>query len=306
MKKVIIFALALLGCVATYAQHPASFFDDMGNIRIETRELQESADTLVSLFHRSDDIVWSRIVYRIVDMRYKQNYQLYTPVIATDPLYSSLFRTMLSAIEQGMPIYAKSFTQGDVRPYFNDAPIEKSEIPTLLDTDVSGEGGGDPNLMLLNYDRANDKLVFNDYSYEGFVRNQLKFMIQEVVFFDRHYSRLFSKVLAIAPMNTDNANIYEGMPVMDALYGQILFWVVYDDFRPYMAQQYVTPRGNDSKRVTFDDFFALKKYSSYVVGVNNVYSRMVPELADTYEEIQREQRRIETELLKVEQDMWEY
>ena len=58
--------------------------------------------------------------------------------------------------------------------------------------------------------------------------------------------------------------------------------------------------------MTFDDFFALKKYSSYVVGVNNVYSRMVPELADTYEEIQREQRRIETELLNVEQDLWEY
>lgn len=313
MKKVIIFALALLGCVATYAQHPASFFDDMGNIRIETRELQESADTLVSLFHRSDDIVWSRIVYRIVDMRYKQNYQLYTPVIATDPLYSSLFRTMLSAIEQGMPIYAKSFTQGDVRPYFNEAPIEKSEIPTLLDTDVSGEGGGDPNLMLLNYDKANDKLVFNDYSYEGFVRNQLKFMIQEVVFFDRHYSRLYSKIMAIAPMYakayTKDGSVYhelEGKTPMEALYDQILFWVPYDTFRPYMAQQYVTPRGNDSKRVTFDDFFSLKLYSSYLVGINNIYSRMIPEVSKTYDEVQKEQQKIETELLKVEQDMWEY
>jgi hypothetical protein len=244
MKKVIIFVLALTSCVATYAQHPASFFDDLGNIRIETKELQESADTLVSIFHRSDDIVWSRVVYRIVDMRYKQNYQLYTPVIATDPLYSSLFRTMLRAIEKGMPIYAKSFTQGDVRPYFNEAPIAKEDIPTLLNTDVTGEGDSDISSsanMLLNYNAAKDSLFFSSSPYyEGFVRNQLKFMIQEVVFFDRHYSRLYSKIMAIAPMHTPH-NV-ETMTPMEALYNQILFWVPFDSFRPYLAQQYIMPK----------------------------------------------------------------
>ena len=312
MKKISIFVLALLSCFATYAQHNVrSFFDDMGIVNLETQELKESSDTLVSVFHRADDVVWSRVVYRIIDMRFKQNYQLYTPVSAEDPMYSSLFRTMLRAIEQGMPVYEKSTTVGDIRPYFiNVSPMPKDVIPTVLNTDRTGELG-DGNIatseyMLLNYNAKTDKMTFNGYSYNGFVRNQLKFMIQEIIFFDRHYSRLFSKVLAIAPMNTDNANIYEGMPVMDALYGQILFWVVYDDFRPYMAQQYVTPRGNDSKRVTFDDFFSQKKYSSYLVGVNNVYSRMIPEIATTYEEMQKEQQKIEKELLNMEQDLWEY
>lgn len=93
---------------------------------------------------------------------------------------------------------------------------------------------------------------------------------------------------------------------MEALYGQILFWVPFDAFRPYMAQQYVTPRGSDSKRVTFDDFFTHKKYTSYLVGVNNVYGRMIPEIATTREDIRKEQERIETELLNIEQDLWEY
>lgn len=310
MKKISIFLLALLGYGATYAQHSVnSFFDDMGIVRLETQELSEAADTLVSVFHRSDDVVWSRVVYRVIDMRFKQNYQLYTPVAPEDPVYSSLFRTMLRAIENGMPIYEKGVV-GDIRPYFNKEPMAKEMIPTVLNTDRAGELG-DGNIatseyMLLNYDATTDKMTFRDYAYNGFIRNQLKFMIQEVIFFDRHYSRLFSKILAIAPMNTDNAEIYEGMSPMDALYGQILFWVPYDAFRPYMAQQYVTPRGSDTKRVTFDDFFAQKKYSSYIVGVNNVYSRMIPEYATTYEEIQREQKRIETELLNAEQDLWEY
>ena len=129
-------------------------------------------------------------------------------------------------------------------------------------------------------------------------------MIQEVVFFNRHYSRLYSKILAIAPLYA--GNVSESDTPMQALYKQILFWVPFDSFRPYMAQQYVTPRGNDSRRVTFEDFFALKKYSSYIVGANNVYSRMIPEIATTREEIQKEQQRIENELLNAEQDLWEY
>ena len=136
MKKIIIFVLAFLGSCMTYAQHDIrSFFDDMGIVRLETQELQESSDTLVNLFHRTDDIVWSRVVYRIIDMRLKQNYQLYTPVSAEDPVYSSLFRTMLRAIEKGMPVYEKSSIVGDVRPYFNLPPMPREVIPTLLNTD---------------------------------------------------------------------------------------------------------------------------------------------------------------------------
>ena len=311
MKKVSIFVLVLFGSLMTFAQHRInSFFDDMGIVSLETQELKESSDTLVTVFHRTDDIVWSRVVYRIIDMRFKQNYQLYTPVSAEDPVYSSLFRTMLRAIENGMPVYEKSANVGDIKPYFNVGPMSKEMIPTLLNTDRTGELG-DGNIatseyMLLNYDSIADKMTFNGYSYNGFVRNQLKYMIQEVIFFDKHYSRMYSKILAIAPMNVDNAGVHEDMSVMQALYGQILFWVPFDSFRPYMAQQYVTPRGSDSKRVTFDDFFMQKEYSSYLVGVNNIYSRMIPEIGTTYEEMQREQERIETELLNVEQDLWEY
>ena len=309
MKKISVFILALLGFVMnSNAQHQInSFFDEMGIVRLETQELKEASDTLVTVFHRSDDVVWSRVVYRIIDLRFKQNYQLYTPVSADDPVYASLFRTMLGAIEKGMPIYEKSSNIGDVKPYFTGEPLAKQEIPGLLNTVRTGDKDGNiatSDYMLLNY--VNDSLKFNRYSYEDFARNTLKFMIQEVIFFDKHYSRVYSKILAIAPLNADNVVMNEGMSVMDALYGQILFWVPFDAFRPYMAQQYVTPRGSDTKRITFDDFFAQKMYSSYLVGSNNIYSKMIPQIANTYEEMQKEQERIETELLNVEQDLWEY
>ncbi|MBO5816935.1 MAG: gliding motility protein GldN [Paludibacteraceae bacterium] len=310
MKKVSIFILALLGFVMSNAQQheSLSFFDQMGIVRLETQELNESTDTIVTLFHRSDDVVWSVVVYRVIDMRMKQNYQLYTPVVADDPVYASLFMTMVKAIADGMPIYEKSSTIGDIRPYFNKEAVAREDVPTLLNYDRTGEmGDGDvatSEYMLLNY--VNDSLKFNPYSYENFAKNTLKYMVQEVVFFNKNYSRLYTKILAIAPMNADNASFYEDMPVMEALYGQILFWVPFDSFRPYMARQYVTPRGSDTKRITFDDFFGQKMYTSYLVGKNNVYSRMIPEIATTYEDMQKEQKLIEAELLNLEQDLWEY
>lgn len=311
MKKVCLIIFALVGFATTQAQYQVnSFFDNMGIVRLETQELSETADTLVSKFHRADDIVWSRVVYRIIDMRFKQNYQLYNPVSSEDPQYKSLFLVMLNAIKDGMEVYEKSSEVGDIKPYFNLPPMSREMIPTILNTDRTGELS-DGNIatseyMLLNYDSTTNEMRFNNYTYKGFVRNQLKYVIQEIVFFDKHYSRLYSKILGIAPMHADNTTYYDGQPIMEALYGQILFWVPFDAFRPYMAQQYVMQSDNESKRVTFDDFFLKKLYSSYVVGASNVYDRMIPDYATTPEAIAKEQERIEWELLSAEQDLWEY
>ena len=311
MKKVCLIIFALVGFATTQAQYQVnSFFDNMGIVRLETQELSETADTLVSKFHRADDIVWSRVVYRIIDMRFKQNYQLYNPVSSEDPQYKSLFLVLLNAIKDGMDVYEKSSEVGDIKPYFNLPPMPREMIPTILNTDRTGELS-DGNIatseyMLLNYDSTTNEMRFNNYTYKGFVRNQLKYMIQEIVFFDKHYSRLYSKIMAIAPMHSDNTTYYEGQPIMEALYGQILFWVPFDGFRKYMAQQYVMQSDNDSKRVTYDDFFLKKLYTSYVIGASNVYDRMIPDFATTPEAIAKEQERIEWELLSAEQDLWEY
>jgi gliding motility associated protien GldN len=308
MKKLFFIIVALISVHTIYAQHRVnSFFDDMGIVRLETQELQEDSNAVVNVFHRTDDVVWSRVVYRVIDMRFKQNYQLYTPLAAEDPEYSSLLKVMLQAVANGMDVYAKS-ENGDFRPIFSEDRKRSGEkvFPLLdLHADAAKEEEIRAYERVLRLD-SNNVVEFNSSSFPLYAKNQLKYVIQEVIFFDKHYSRMYSKILAIAPMHADRIAMSEGMPVMDALYGQILFWVPFDAFRPYMAQQYVTPRGSDSKRETFDEFFIQKRYSSYLVGVNNIYNKMIPQMATTYEEIHKEQERIEAELLSVEQDLWEY
>lgn len=334
MKKISIIALALLGCVVGYAQNwyeagesfEMFFEPELGIVATSdvTVPVPDSVtSSRPSIVHRKDDIVWARVVYRVIDMRLKQNYQLYTPIVADDPLYASLFRTMLRAIEGGAPIYKKSSQGSDVRPYFNDSTkVEKSLIPSLFQNHISQD---DLDMMsdeekqdatVLKYDQATDAITFNNFPYKNYARNVLKFVIQEVVFFDKHYSRLFTKTVAIAPLCAGNLwDLSENATVMQSVYKQILFWMPFEKLRPYLAAQPVTPLGNDKEgNMCYDEFFDKKLYSSYLLGDNNQYSRMVPELADAYKddiqryykEIRKEQQRIEAELLMTEQNLWEY
>ena len=312
MKKIIVIICFFLGVIAAQAQHTVNpFFDEKGIARIQTHEFSDHPDTIISIFHRQDDIIWSRVVYRIIDMRYKQNFQLYFPTRYDDPTYRNLFKVIVDAIVDGMPVYQKT---DQIKPIW-EAPMKKTDIPTMfLADDPLADYSNDLNhydiatsdAMVLNYDSVTDKLKMNFYPFESFVRNQLKYLIQEIVFFDRHTSRMHSKIMAIAPMNSDKITTRDSTKVSDSMLQSMLFWISFDDLRPYLAKQYIIPSQNETKRVTFDEFFAKHLYTSYIVGEGNMYNRMIPDYAYTNEEIKKEQDRIATELLNFEQDLWEY
>ena len=314
MKRICVIAGLLVAMIASLsAQHLENpFFDSKGMARIQSREYSEARDTIINVSHRQDDVIWSRYVYRIIDMRYKQNYQLYFPTRYDDPDYRSLFKVIVDAIVDGMPIYQKGMDF--FKPDFT-TPMSKEMIPSMfLADDPTADYSDDPNhyniaesdAMLIHYDSVSDQLSFHFYPYEAFVKNQLKYLVVELVFFDRHTSRMHTKLMAIAPMQSDKITTKEPEQITTALLESMLFWVAFDDLRPYMAQQFVIPSQNETRRVTFDEFFAKHLYTSYIIGEGNIYNRLIPDYAFTSEEIVKEQKRINTELLNFEQDLWEY
>lgn len=315
MKKVVAIAAFVFGLSLTVnAQHPInSFFDDMGVIRLETQELDQAADTLVTIAHRKEDVVWARVVYSIIDMRFKQNFSLYFPTRSDDARYRALFRVILDALVEGMPIYEKNTELGNIKPVWSEQPLEPASIPTLTMVDDPNGTYADNHYdiessddMLLHYDSASHTMTTNYYGYEDFVRNQLKYLVQEVIFFDRHTSRLYRKILAIAPLHSDKIQSFEPQDVMNALSESILFWIPFDALRPYLAKQYVIPSQNETKRVSFEEFFTKRMYTQYIVGEGNMYDRMILDYTQDETEVKKEQARIENELLTFEQDLWEY
>ena len=310
IKKLSIIACFVLGITTAQAQHiPTQFLDEYGSARITTEEFSSAHDTVVMTNHRIDDVIWARYVYRIIDMRFKQNFQLYFPVLSDDPDYRNLFKVITDAVIDGMPIFEKQ--TGTIKPDFKQEPAAKKVIPGMF---LQGNPlDGDPDLdistsndMVVHYDSIEDEFSFNFYPYESLVRNQVKYLTQEVVFFDKHTSRLHTKIIAIAPLYSERITITDSTQVMGALNESIMFWVPFDLLRPYLAMQYAIPNRNETKRVTYDEFFQKRLYTSYIVVEGNMYNRWSPDYANTYEDIKKEQDRIATELLNFEQDLWEY
>lgn len=310
IKKLSIIACFVLGITTAQAQHiPTQFLDEYGSARITTEEFSSAHDTVVMINHRIDDVIWARYVYRIIDMRFKQNFQLYFPVLSDDPDYRNLFKVITDAVIDGMPIFEKQ--TGTIKPDFKQEPAAKKVIPGMF---LQGNPlDGDPDLdistsndMVVHYDSIEDEFSFNFYPYESLVRNQVKYLTQEVVFFDKHTSRLHTKIIAIAPLYSERITITDSTQVMGALNESIMFWVPFDLLRPYLAMQYAIPNRNETKRVTYDEFFQKRLYTSYIVGEGNMYNRWIPDYVNTYEDIKKEQDRIATELLNFEQDLWEY
>ena len=314
IKKLSIIACLMLGVVTAQAQHQViSFFDEVGSARIQTEEYSEAHDTIVMVEHRWDDVIWSRYVYRIIDMRYKQNYQLYFPTKSDDIDYRNLFKVITDAVVDGMPIYEKNMET--IKPDFKQDPVTRTSIPMMfMVDDPLVDYSDDPShydisssdAMLVHYDSIADELSFHFYPFEKIVKNQIKYLTQEIVFFDKHTSRLHTKIMAIAPLQSDKISTRDNSNIMQSLRESIMFWIPFDGLRPYLAMQYAIPNRNETKRVTYDEFFQKRLYTSYIVGEGNMYNRWIPDYTGDEEVVRKEQDRIATELLNFEQDLWEY
>lgn len=317
IKKLSIFVCVLFVAISAQAQHQVnSFFNELGIANIRTEEYSAAHDTIVMVDHRIDDVIWSRVVYRIIDLRFKQNFQLYFPIKADDRYYRNLLRVIIDAVvaEDGLKIYRTGET---IKPDFTpEYQMENRQIPrdAFFIRELGKKEPDDDDYMdisksrymLVNCDTITNTLSFQDYKFEDITKNQVKYLIQEIVFFDKHTSRLHTKIMAIAPLHPWKITTTDSTQISSALKESIMFWVPFDELRPYMAMQYVIPNRNETKRVTYDDFFQKRLFTSYIVGEGNMYNRIIPDYETTYEGIKKEQERIATELLNFEQDLWEY
>ncbi len=300
MKKYLIVSLIIslffVSNLVTAQVNQVPFFDSKGAVRIQTTEMNALADTIAVVNHRADDIVWSRIVYRVIDMREKQNYQLYFPMRANDE-YKSLFKLMLDAVCDGVSVYSKD--PRDLRPSFTNV-LQGEDLSKAFAFDNEMDNN------LIQVDTVTKQRTFQNDKYITYVKNQLKFLIQEIIFFDKHTSRLYSKVIAIAPLYALHPDNMESKESMQYFRGSVLCWFAFDELRPYLAKQILIPNGNESERMTYDELFAQKLYSSYLLGDSNMYNRMLLEYVVDPVKIKKEQSRIETEIMNFEQDLWEY
>jgi gliding motility associated protien GldN len=293
MKKFfrnILIGLLSLSAASTVAQDTdISFFTETGEIlsNMPTSIDMSEREPVEYNNPRIDDVIWQKTVYRIIDLREKINYPLYFPEEASDNR-QSLFTTIFRLYEEGK---IKTYDYLDGKEIFKeeyelpfDEFVKTCDILLTVHTDsITGD------TLSTEIDESN---IPN--------REVLKYYAKEVWYFDKHNSVFNVRLISLCP-------IWYKQDYDLGLQKRPLFWVRYDELRPYLAkQEALLSDKNNGARESMDDLFIKRRFGSYIFKESSTMNRNLLQYNSTAEEMHKEQERIKTSIINFEQDLWEY
>lgn len=234
----------------------------------------------------ANDLMWSKRVWRTMDMREKFNHPLYYPEVPTQGrtnLFDAIKSGMLSGEIAGYDI-------ADNGVLFS-VPLSKQQITRLFtqQTPVSVRG--------------NDEQQFSNKQYaESPVQSsEVKaWWIMEDWFFDRARSVMDVRIVGLCPLRErrDLAGNVMGY--------QPLFWLYFAQLRPVLVRFACYNVKNDASVLSYDDVFQKRMFASYIHKESNVCEMGKIEFEQPGLEAQFESERIRSELATMEHDFWNY
>ncbi len=235
---------------------------------------------------READVMWSKRTWRVIDLREKLNLPLYYP---NEPIVClmSLFDVLKCAI---LNDNLKAFAN----PIFDDefiTPMSKIEVQNLLvkwDSTHQSEDVNNPG-----------QYIYTPQKTEITAASIRQYWIKEDWFFDKQRSVMEARIIGICPLTE---KISEGG---DAVGVKPLFWIYFPDARPYLAKAASFNSHNDSERMSYDELFVKRKFSSYVYKESNVYNRSIRDYK-TGTDALLESDDIKEDIFKYESDLWHY
>lgn len=223
---------------------------------------------------READVSWQKRIWRVIDTQQKMNQPFTYPL---KPFISIL----LDAAQKP-----------NVRLYMND---DFKDLITY--NEVEQRIGGIDTITVIDpvtYEETR-KVVKNDFNWQSVTR----FRIKEDWVFDKQRSRMIVRILGIAPIREvyDENDNYRGE--------QAMFWAYYPDLRNFLVKEEVFNPYNDSNRLTWDDIFEMRYFSSFVMKESNILDRRIQDYA-TDRDALLESERIKLQLLEKEENLWQY
>lgn len=193
---------------------------------------------------REVDVAWKRRVWRVIDVRQKQN-QAFT--FAGDE-YSgggAFIEILLDAVRKGKVV---AYTNID----------DRFTTPMSMESFEKSVGGSDIEIETEDPDTGEKtkKIIHNEFD----ISSVTKYRIKEDWIFDRNVGRMVIRIVGIAPL-IDKKNENTG----DFLYSTPLFWLNYDQLRKVLVNYEVYNPQNDVHRMTWTDFLDGRYFASYVI-----------------------------------------
>ena len=240
---------------------------------------------------READVMWSKIIWRMVDLRQKQNLPLYYP---TKPIGKRMNLTdlLLWGVEnEGITPYSTDDWLNEFK-----VPMTKEQIDFKFDALAKKE-------QVLNVNTGLMEEV--EVAGEKHTDEIKQLLIKEKWYFDKQHSTLRVRIIGICPIRVYNRVDDSGMPTEEIL-KMPTFWIYYPEARNLLSKGIIYNRMNDAQQISFDDFFQQRRFSSFIYAESNVYNnRLVSEYTIGVESMY-ESDRIKSSIMDFEHDLWEY
>ena len=127
-----------------------------------------------------------------------------------------------------------------------------------------------------------------------------RLQVKELWYFNKRTSRLEVRIIALCPIREYAKDEMEG------LQKRVLFWIDYGEFRDLFAKRRVFNFQNDAMRMSFDDVFLKRYFSSRIIKESNPYDNRSIQSYSTGMDAVLESDRVKREIFEYEQDLWEY
>lgn len=237
---------------------------------------------------REEDALFSEFVWEEIDAREKINrtfmYQSYD-----ENGDQRFFAVLLRAIEKDGVVPFSTTDDRFTTPMTLDElnATLKGSLDTILVPNVL-----DPNVM--------DTTVIYNTALAPQPDSIYTFRLKEQWIFDSKTSRMYSRIIGIAPIAS--------MLINNKVVKRPLFWIYYPELRTSLAKAEVYNPRNISSRITWEELFESRYFNGYVVKstLDNYNDKLLNALyKDPIKRLQ-EGEKIKQKIFDFEQDRWVY
>lgn len=279
LKHILFSAVLFLAAVSMKAQ-PGVFQPGDYRDGIYDKENAVNRRFIPYTFLREADVAWEKRTWRELDMREKQNHQLYYP---TDPVVSRI---------SYLQLLTKYILSGQIIAFADEEfliPVELAGIRDKIkkcDSLAQESFLPDGTPVTTNVFACDSTWMFKEFR---------KIRLKEDWFFDKQKSVLEVRIIGMGIFTYDEEK--------EAPKEQ--FWVYFPACRPFFAKHEVYNWKNDAERRTFEDIFWKRQFASIVTKETNVYDRAIMEYAKGIDAL-LESDRIKNDIFRWEHDLWHF